>query len=177
MVWMRWGLIPFWAKDEKIGSKLINARAESVAERPAFRTSMKDKRCLVPTTGFYEWKDTGKGKQPYLARKKNEKLFAMAGLYDQWKDHDGKDVLSFTIITTSANDLMADIHDRMPVVLAHEDEDLWLKEGPLPKEEQDRLFKPYPSDRMEAYPVSRMVNDLSKDSSDLVKPAQLNKWF
>src|SRR5512138_124256 len=132
LVMMRWGLIPFWAKDEKIGSKLINARAESVAERPAFRTSMKDKRCLVPTTGFYEWKDTAKGKQPYLAKRKDETLFAMAGLYDRWKDHSGNEVLSFTIITTAANDLMAEIHDRMPVVLSRGDEELWLTPGPLP---------------------------------------------
>jgi putative SOS response-associated peptidase YedK len=180
LVMMRWGLIPFWSKDEKIGSKLINARAESVAERPAFRVSLKERRCLVPTTGFYEWKDTGHGKTPYLARRTDDKLFSMAGLYDHWKDHSGNEVTSFTIITTAANELMADIHDRMPVVLAREDEDLWLGPGPLPKEELERLFRPFPSDRMEAYPVSKMVNDLSKDSPELIRPAEANKaskWF
>jgi putative SOS response-associated peptidase YedK len=170
LVMMRWGLIPFWSKDEKIGSKLINARAETVTERPAFRTSMKDKRCLVPTTGFYEWRGTGKGKTPYLVRRTDEELFAMAGLYDHWKDPYGKEVLSFTILTTAANELMAGIHDRMPVILAREDENEWLEPSPLSKDEMARLFRPYPPDRMEAYPVSTAVNDISKDSADLIKP-------
>jgi putative SOS response-associated peptidase YedK len=181
LIMMRWGLIPFWSKDEKVGSKLINARAETVAERPAFRTSVKDKRCLVPTTGFYEWKDTGKGKVPYLARRTDEKLFAMAGLYDHWKDPYGKEVLSFTIITTAANELMADIHDRMPVILAREDESEWLEPSPLPKDEMERLFRPFPSEKMEAYQVSKAVNDASKDSAELVRPVQRTKaaddWF
>jgi putative SOS response-associated peptidase YedK len=180
LVMMRWGLIPFWSKDEKTGSKLINARAETVAERPAFRASLKDKRCLVPTTGFYEWKDTGKGKVPYLAHRTDEKLFAMAGLYDHWKDPYGKEVLSFTIITTAANELMAGIHERMPVVLSREDEGTWLEPGPLPGDELKRLFKPFPSEKMDAHPVSRAVNDVSNDSPDLVRPTEpvkAEKWF
>ena len=126
LVMMRWGLVPFWAKDIKIGSRMINARAESVAQRPAFRASLKERRCLVPTTGFYEWK-AGDGKVPYLARVRDERLFAMAGLYDRWRDLSGREVQSFTIITTAANQLMAQIHDRMPVILSREDEDRYAR--------------------------------------------------
>ena len=177
---MRWGLIPFWSKDPKIGSKLINARAEGVAERPAFRASLKDRRCLVPTTGFYEWRGTGPGKTPYLARRKDDRLFAMAGLYDRWRSPSGEEVTSFTIITTAANELMAKVHDRMPVILSRGDEDLWLSPGPLPGEELERLFRPFPAERMEAYPVSKLVNDASNDSPELIRPAEAaraDKWF
>ncbi len=179
LVMMRWGLVPFWAKDIKIGSRMINARAESVAQRPAFRVSLKERRCLVPTTGFYEWK-AGDGKVPYLAKVKDEKLFAMAGLYDRWKDPSGKEVQSFTIITTAANQLMSTIHDRMPVILSREDEERWLAPGPLDEAERERMFRPYPSERMEAYPVSKRVNDISNDSAELVRPlerAQGAQWF
>lgn len=180
LVMMRWGLIPFWAKDPKIGSRMINARAEGVAERPAFRASLKDRRCLVPTTGFYEWKSAADGKTPYLARVKDERLFAMAGLYDRWRGPSGEEVQSFTIITTAANELMSDIHDRMPVVLSREDEGTWLAPGPLERATRERIFAPFPSERMEAFPVSKAVNDISKDSEELVRPlrrAGTAKWF
>lgn len=180
LVMMRWGLIPFWAKDPKVGSRMINARAEGVAERPAFRASLKDRRCLVPTTGFYEWKSSAGGKAPYLARVRDERLFAMAGLYDRWRDPSGAEVHSFTIITTAANDLMSGIHDRMPVILRREDENAWLEPGPLDSATRERMFAPFPSDRMEAYPVSRAVNDVSKDSEELTRPqpqAGGAKWF
>jgi len=182
LVMMRWGLIPFWAKDPKIGSRMINARSETVAERPAFRASLKEHRCLVPTTGFYEWKPTGKGKVPFFIRRTDEKLFAMAGLYDHWKDPAGEEVLSFTILTTAANDLMAPIHDRMPVVLSREDEEKWVRSSPLEDGELERMARPYPSSQMEAYPVSRAVNDLTKDSEELIRPAErvggrTEAWF
>jgi putative SOS response-associated peptidase YedK len=179
LVMMRWGLIPFWAKDAKIGSRMINARAESLAERPAFRGSLKDRRCLVPTTGFYEWK-AADGKVPYLARVKESRLFAMAGLYDRWKGPSGQEVHSFTIVTTSANELMSPIHDRMPVILSREDEDAWLAPGPLDDATRGRLLRPFPPERMEAYPVSGMVNDLSNDSEELVRPlggTTAARWF
>ena len=179
LVMMRWGLVPFWAKDPKIGSRLINARAESVAERPAFRASLKERRCLVPTTGFYEWKSAD-GKAPYLARVRDEKLFAMAGLYDSWKDPAGTEVLSFTILTTAANELMSPIHGRMPVILSREDEGRWLAPGPLDEGTRERLFRPFPSERMEAYPVSRAVNDIGNDSEELVRPlpqVRAAPWF
>jgi putative SOS response-associated peptidase YedK len=177
---MRWGLIPFWAKDPEVGSRMINARAESVAQRPAFRTALRDRRCLVPATGFYEWKSAPDGKAPYLARVRDEKLFAMAGLYDRWKDPSGRDVHSFTIITTAPNEMMATIHDRMPVILSREDEDSGLAPGPLDETERERMFRPYPSERMESYPVSRLVNDIGNDSEELVRPlpsAAAAKWF
>ncbi|MBI0583404.1 MAG: SOS response-associated peptidase [Methanomassiliicoccus sp.] len=180
LVMMRWGLIPFWAKDAKIGSKMINARAEGLSDKPAFRVSLKERRCLVPTTGFYEWKRTDGGKAPYLARVIDDKLFAMAGLYDRWKDPSGSEVLSFTIITTAANELMAKVHDRMPVILSKEDEDRWLTPGPIGEAERERMFAPYPPERMEAFPVSRQVNDISNDSPALVRPIAGEKagtWF
>jgi putative SOS response-associated peptidase YedK len=180
LVMMRWGLIPFWAKDAKIGSRMINARAEGLTEKPAFRASLKQRRCLVPTTGFYEWKSAPGGKEPYLARVVDDKLFAMAGLYDRWKDPQGNEVLSFTIITTAANKVMASIHDRMPVILSREDEEVWLASGELDAAERERILRPYPSERMEAYPVSKRVNDLSNDSADLVRPIHRTeeaKWF
>jgi len=179
LVMMRWGLIPFWAKDPRIGSRMINARAESVTMRPAFRASIKDRRCLVPTTGFYEWKRVD-GKAPYLVRSRDERIFAMAGLYDRWKDPSGTDILSFTIITTAANELMSSIHDRMPVILRREDEERWLEAGPLEARTMEGLFRPFPSEWMEAYPVSKMVNDLSKDSEELMRPlpqAGASGWF
>lgn len=180
LVMMRFGLIPFWAKDERIGPRLINARAETVAEKAAFRASLKDRRCLVPTTGFYEWKRVGNDKVPYLFRLRDEKLFAMAGLYDRWRSPTGETISSFTIVTTGANEIVSQAHDRMPVVLRREDEALWLAPGPLEKEIGDRLFQAFPSDRMESYPVSRLVNDLRNDSEDLVRPlprGQATKWF
>jgi putative SOS response-associated peptidase YedK len=178
LVMMRWGLIPFWAKDPKIGSRMINARAEGITEKPAFRTSMKHRRCLVPTTGFYEWKNAAGGKVPYLARVKEERLFAMAGLYDRWKGPEGE-VISFTIITTSANSLMAPIHDRMPVILSQEDEERWLEPTPLEQEEQESMLRPFPPGLMEAYPVSKLVNDLHNDSPELIRPLASSgkEWF
>lgn len=181
LVMMQWGLVPFWAKDPSIGSRMINARSETVASRPAYRASVKSRRCLVPTTGFYEWKDSDKGKIPYLVKKKDEKLFAMAGLYDHWMGADGSELLSFTILTTDSNEMMRPIHDRMPVVLHRDDEELWVKSEPLPEGELERIRDPYPSEEMEAYPVSRAVNDASKDSSDLIKPVATvrsgKQWF
>jgi len=180
LIMMRFGLIPFWAKDQKIGSRLINARAETIAERPAFRAALKDRRCLVPTTGFYEWKDGENGKTPYFARLKDDKLFAMAGLFDRWKAPSGEEIHSFTIITTNANDLLSEVHDRMPVILSREDEVVWLEPGTLEAAERERVLSPFPSERMETYPVSRQVNDLSRDSEELIRPvpqAAGRKWF
>lgn len=181
LVMMRWGLVPFWAKDLKVGNRMINARSETVSTRPAYRTSLKDRRCIVPTTGFYEWKRAENGKVPYLVRLKDEKLFGMAGLYDRWRSPQGEEVHSFTILTTAANDLMLDIHDRMPVVLAREDEELWVRPEPLPDGALARISRPFPSERMDAYPVSRAVNDISREGAELVRPAEgarpAARWF
>ncbi len=171
LLMMRFGLIPFWSKDARIGVRLINARVETAKEKPVFRSCLEDRRCLVPTTGFYEWGPSARGREPYFVRLKSEKLFAMAGLYDHWMDPRGDLVHSFTILTTSANDLMAPIHDRMPVILNIEDEKEWAAPVPLGDGELERIGKPFPSERMELYRVSREVNDLSKDSDELISPA------
>ncbi len=169
-VMMKWGLVPFWAKDPKIGNRLINARAETAATKPAFRTSLKRKRCLVPTTGFYEWKRLWKEKHPYYVHMKDDTLFAFAGLYDRWRSSDGEELLSFTILTTEPNPMMAKIHNRMPVILKESDEALWLSLGELAENDRRRLFDPYPTRPMEAYEVSKEVNSPVNDSDELIEP-------
>ena len=149
----RWGLIPFWAKDPSIGSKLINARAETILEKPSFKQSFKRRRCLVPADSFYEWKasETGKKKTPFRIFLKNQPIFSMAGLWDLWKSPAGEIVHSFTIITTTPNEMMIEIHDRMPVILAKEMEKFWLEAS----NENDllELFKPFSANEMDNYPV------------------------
>ncbi|MCD4680128.1 MAG: SOS response-associated peptidase [Bacteroidales bacterium] len=176
----RWGLIPFWAKDFSIGNKMINARAESIIEKPSFKNSFRRKRCLVLSDGFYEWKKEEKvagagavaGKKeekvPYRILKKDNSLFAMAGLWDTWKDAEGRETQSFTIITTSANDLIKDIHHRMPVILQPEHERLWLDE--FDKQKHLELLKPYPSELMKTYRVSKLVNSPLNDNKELIQP-------
>lgn len=170
MIMMRWGLVPFWAKDSKIGNRLINARAETVATKPAFRTSIKRKRCLVPATGFYEWKRLDDGKMPYYVHLKDDSMFAFAGLYDSWLNPDGGRLMTFTIITTTPNAMMGKIHNRMPVMLNLEDEGLWLTKDPLPDSELRRIFRPYPASSMEAYEVSTDVNNPRNENGSLVRP-------
>jgi putative SOS response-associated peptidase YedK len=165
---MRWGLIPSWAKDPSVGNRMINARAETVAEKPAFRRPFRSRRCLVPASGFFEWKREGTGKQPYFIHLTDEPLFAFAGLYDIWHDPQGQEVRSYTILTTDANDLMAPIHDRMPVILAREDEDDWLDPDIREPERLLPLLRPYPARAMEAYPVSRAVNSPMHDAPDVL---------
>jgi putative SOS response-associated peptidase YedK len=168
----RWGLIPVWAKDKKIGNSLINARAETVNEKPAFRNSFRRKRCLVPADGFYEWKRTAaKQKTPYRIMMKDRSLFAMAGIWDSWKDKEGEIIHSFSIITTTPNDLMRDIHDRMPVILDRKDEKTWLHEN-----DQDvliQLLKPFPAELMKAHPVSTLVNSPANDTAEVMIPVVL----
>jgi putative SOS response-associated peptidase YedK len=155
---MRWGLIPFWAKDLSIGYKMINARAEGIESKTSFRKAFKYQRCLVPASGFYEWRVTDSGKVPYLIHLKKQPLFAFAGLYEMWKDVEGKEIKSYTIITTQPNDLMATIHNRMPVILNKEDEELWLNPDVVEPERLLSLLTPYPEKEMEAYPISTKVN-------------------
>ena len=165
----RWGLIPFWAKDPSIGNKLINARAETVIQKPSFKNSFKRKRCLVLSDGFYEWKKgEEKDKIPYRVFLKNETLFSMAGIWDTWKDAEGKPIHSFAIITTSPNNLMKNIHQRMPVILNKNDEKNWLENNNT--DELSKLLKPYPSDEMTAYQISKLVNSPLNDSLEIIKP-------
>jgi putative SOS response-associated peptidase YedK len=164
-----WGLIPSWAKDPAIGNKMINARAETVSEKPSFRSAFKKRRCLILADGFYEWKKTDDGKQPYHVKMEDGSPFAFAGLWETWKD--GPEIRSCTIITTEANDLMNEIHHRMPVILPPEDYDMWLDPDFEEKEALTSLLKPYPADAMEAYPVSKRVNKPSNNEPSVVEPA------
>jgi putative SOS response-associated peptidase YedK len=168
-----WGLIPMWAKDPSIGSRLINARGETVAEKPSFRGSFKYKRCLILADGFYEWK-TGSGKRPktpYFIHMKDRKPFVFAGLWDSWESSDGSSVKTCTIITTEPNELMATLHDRMPVILHPRDYAKWLDASPQTPENLLPLIRPYPADNMSAYPISTLVNKPGNDSPELVVPA------
>jgi putative SOS response-associated peptidase YedK len=168
-----WGLVPSWAKDASIGSRLINARGETLAEKPAFRGAYKYKRCLIPADGFYEWKaEQGrKTKTPYAIRMKGGRPFAFAGLWDEWHSTDGSVLYSCTIITTTPNALMAPIHNRMPVILQRQDYDEWLDRSPRPAGTLDTLLRPFPGELLEAYPVSTLVNSPSNDSPECIRPA------
>ena len=170
LVMMRWGLVPFWAKDPKIGNRLINARAETIATSPAFRASVKKRRCLVPATGFYEWKKTDGRKTPYYCHLRDDAFFGFAGLYDRWKSPDGTDLMTFTIVTTVPNALISKIHNRMPVVLRKEDEGTWLGHDPLTPDDLGRLLVSYPATNMEMYPVSPEVGNPRNEHEGLVRP-------
>ncbi len=169
-----WGLIPMWAKDPSIGNRLINARGETVAEKPSFRGSLKYKRCLILADGFYEWKAQPgkKSKTPFFIHMKDRKPFAIAGLWDIWNSPDGSSIKSCTLITTEPNDLMAMIHDRMPVILHPRDYGKWLDPAPQTPDQLLPMIKPFPADQMDAYPVSTLVNKASNDMPELVVPAK-----
>ena len=152
----RWGLIPHWAKNESISSKLINARCETIAEKTSFRDAAEKKRCLVIADGFYEWQRSGSEKQPYRITLADERLFAFAGLWESWNSMDGSEVRTFTVITTEPNVLMKPIHNRMPVMLTPENEREWISDKPL--EEVLHLLQPYDEKSMNAYPVSKRLN-------------------
>lgn len=165
----KWGLVPFWAKDPKIGYKMINARGETVAEKPSFRKAIRSRRCIVPASGFYEWKREGSKKIPHLFRPREDSLFSFAGLYETWRGPDDQEIMSYTIITTAANDLVNPIHDRMPVILAREDEDAWL-DPKTPFDEVMPLVKPYDPSAMEVHRVSTDVNYVRNNHPGLVNP-------
>lgn len=165
---LRWGLVPFWADDPSIGSRLINARAESAATKPAFRDSFVARRCLVPATGFFEWTKRGRDRQPWNLRMKGGRLFAMAGLWARWKN--GETVLeSFTILTGEPNAVAAPIHDRMPVILPDSAWEAWL-DPRTPTEVARTLLVPYPDAEMEAYRVSAVVNVATQDVPACIEP-------
>lgn len=168
-----WGLIPAWAKDPTIGNRLINARGESLAEKPAFRGSYKYKRCLILSDGFYEWQAQPgrKTKVPYFIHLKTHKPFAFAGLWDEWNSPDGSPLRSCTIITTGPNELMSPIHNRMPVILQPAEYARWLDTAPATAESLNPLIDPYPAGEMEAYPVSTLVNSPANDRAECIVPA------
>jgi putative SOS response-associated peptidase YedK len=166
---MRWGLIPWWAKDPKAGYKMINARAESVAEKPAFREPLQSRRCLIPADGFYEWAKEGKTKSPYCFAHADDSVFAFAGLWDHWKNPSGEELSTCSIITTSANALVSGIHDRMPVILEPENYDLWLDPGFAKTEPILDLLKPCPPESMLSWRVSSRVNSVLNDDASCIE--------
>ena len=166
LVLVRWGLIPPWAKDLSIGSKLINARAETVATKPSFRSAFRKRRCLIPADGFYEWRKVDGGTQPMLIQLKGGGLFAFAGLWEWWKGGEDGPVESCTIITTTPTAVTAPIHNRMPVILDPADYDRWLD---LERPDAQELLRPCPDDWLEAYPVSPRVNRPQNDDATLIE--------
>lgn len=167
---LRWGLIPYWAKERSIGNRLINARAETAAEKPAFRDPFRRRRCAVLADGFYEWKKVARTKQPFLLRRGDGRPFGLAGLWDRWRGGEEPALESFTILTTRPNELLAPIHDRMPVILPPSALDDWLGTGGLAAERIRELLRPYPPEEMTALPVSTFVNNPANDSPLCVTP-------
>ena len=170
---LRWGLIPSWAKDASIGFKTINARAETVVNTPSFREPFKSQRCLIPADGFYEWKKGGKAKQPYCFERADRGIFAFAGLWDRWIDSRGETVESCTILTTTPNALLADVHDRMPVILRPDDYHLWLNPRAGDSDAVLEMLRPYDAGLMRRYPVSTRVNYVQNDDPECAKPVEL----
>ncbi len=166
----RWGLIPAWAKDMAIGNRLINGRAETAAEKPAFRSAFRKRRCLMPADGFYEWKKEGGKKQPFYLQSKNGRPFAFAGLWEDWQDEQGKHIQSCTILTTEANDSVRPIHDRMPVILDSKDFEIWLDPDIQKPEMLLPLLRPYSGLEMTAYPVSTVVNNPKNENPKCIEP-------
>ena len=166
---LHWGLVPAWARDPKMANRMINARAETVAEKPAYRSPLRIRRCLVPANGFYEWKTAADGKQPCFIRPQDQDLFAIAGLWDHWKGKDGTVINSVTLITTAANLEMSSIHERMPVILPESAQADWLDPGLTNVPEILQLLQPDPDLHLCAHPVSRRVNKTSEDDSALLE--------
>lgn len=165
----KWGLVPRWAKDPSIGNKLINARSETVAEKPSFREAFLRRRCLVPVDGFYEWSRRGERKRPFYFHMKDGEPFAIAGLWERW-DGEGGPLETCTLLTTDANELLAPYHDRMPVIIGPEDYEAWLDAGVRRSDELTLLLRPYPQEEMSAHEVSPLVNNPSNDRPRCVEP-------
>ena len=171
---MRWGLIPSWAKDASIGNRTLNARSETVTTTPAFRDSILRRRCLIPADGFYEWRRMGSLKQPYCFEVGEGEVFAFAGLWDQWRSPDGQTVESCTILTTTPNSLVADIHDRMPVIVPPDKYDAWLDPDTNDFEAIRDVLRPYDADLMRRYPVSRKLNNAKNDDAESASAVTLD---
>ena len=163
---LRWGLVPHWSKDPSIGAKLSNARSESVAEKPSFRDAFKRRRCLIPVSGFYEWKTEGKSKQPYYFSMKSGEPMALGGLWDSWTAPDRTVLRTVCIVTTAANDLMAPIHERMPVIISPTYYQDWLA---APVDRIKGLLEPYSASEMHAWPVSRRVSRTAEEGVELLE--------
>ncbi len=168
MVTLRWGLLPSWAKDGKSTYRMINARAETVADKPAYRAAFRRRRCLLPADGFYEWQAQADGKQPWHIRMKDSNVFAFAGLWEHWEGDD-QVIESCTIIVTGANEVVRPIHDRMPVIINRSDYDQWLDPEVQQAEKLAPLLRPFASEQMTVYPVSKRVNSPARDDVDCIK--------
>jgi putative SOS response-associated peptidase YedK len=170
MVKLRWGLIPYWAKDEKIAYSTINARAETVESKPAFRAAFKQRRCLIPASGFFEWQAAKGGKQPYCIHPKQSALFAFAGLYEHWRNKKGEQVDSCTILVTEANAIVKQVHDRMPVILSPDHFDSWLDPDNQNQSRLKELLKPWPDVETDLYAVSKKVGNPTNDDPECIAP-------
>lgn len=168
---LRWGLVPSWSKDDSIAAKLINARAETLAEKPSFRAAYKARRCIIPASGFFEWKAAEHGKQPYYIHPADGGLFGFAGLWERWAPADGMTTDTFTVITTAANDAIRPLHDRMPVILAPQDYSTWLARATEP-EHLDSVISSPPVVPVALFPVSKAVGNVKNDSPDLIAPIE-----
>jgi len=170
LVSLKWGLIPSWAKDPSIGNRMINARAETVHEKPAFRNAIKHHRCIVPASGFFEWLHEGSTAKPLYVRLKNGSPMCFAGIWEHWKSPEGEIVESCSILTTKSNKLIEPLHERMPVILHQQEFSLWLDREITDPEKLQHLYQPYPADLMEMYPVSSLVNRPRNDIPELIVP-------
>jgi len=167
----RWGLVPAWAGDPSVGNRMINARAETLATRPAFEDAFRKRRCLVPADGFYEWKKTPEGRFPKRFVMKGDELFAFAGLWEEFRPKDGPPLHTYTIVTTTPNEVVKEVHDRMPAILREEDEELWLDPSFENIARLERVLAPFPAELMEAYDVSTAVNSPRNDGPECAEPA------
>ena len=167
---MKWGLIPDWAKDPRIGYKMINARSETIFEKPAWRSVIKKKRCLIPADGFYEWKkqSDAKVKQPFYIHPKQFELFSFAGVWESWKDENNNEIRTYAIITTEPNKEMSSVHDRMPVILHPEDEASWLEPSKVTRDDIEPLLRPFEDNGLEIYEVSKDVNTVKNNDEHLI---------
>lgn len=171
---LKWGLVPSWAKDTTIAARLINARSETVESKPSFREAFKQRRCLIPADGFYEWQKRDGRKQPYFFRLRDESAFSFAGLWERWKAADGKVLETCTILTTEANEVLRPVHDRMPVILHPSDYDVWLDEDVRKHEFRKSLLRPYPAEEMTSHPVSTLVNSPAQQGAELMQSVEIN---
>ncbi|HZH32962.1 MAG TPA: SOS response-associated peptidase [Pyrinomonadaceae bacterium] len=174
MAFFKWGLIPSWAKDASMGARLINARAETVEEKPSFRQAFKQRRCIIPVDGFYEWRREGGKKQPFFFRLRDERPFGFAGLWERWEGEAGAAINSCTILTTEANEVLRPVHERMPVILHPDDYELWLDVDARKRDLVKELLRPYAAEEMLGYPVSASINSPQNQGATLIERATLN---